>query len=297
MRSRCPSTDAGLPAAGRGVDRACARGVVLTALILVAAVANLNLAVANVALPDIGKAFDAGADGAQPRRRRLLARARGVGAVSRRARRPLRAQADAAARHGARRSRRRCVAAFAPSIEVLFAARLLGGLAAGMAYPDDARADHRAVVGTGAHEVDRAVVRPRRRDRRARAAAVRRAARPVRLGLGVPDHAAAGRRRAVPGAGASCPRTSTRRPIRSTTSAASSRCCSSRRSCSRSTSRRCPDEAHAGRSRSALIAVAAGARVRPAPAARAPTRSTTSRSRAAASSGSRRAPGSSCSAR
>ena len=34
-------------------------GLVLLALILVAAVANLNLAVANVALPDIGKAFDA----------------------------------------------------------------------------------------------------------------------------------------------------------------------------------------------------------------------------------------------
>jgi MFS transporter, DHA2 family, multidrug resistance protein len=33
--------------------------LVLAALILVAAVANLNLAVANVALPDIGKAFDA----------------------------------------------------------------------------------------------------------------------------------------------------------------------------------------------------------------------------------------------
>src|SRR5689334_5608628 len=33
-------------------------GLVLTALILVAAVANLNLAVANVALPDIGRAFD-----------------------------------------------------------------------------------------------------------------------------------------------------------------------------------------------------------------------------------------------
>jgi hypothetical protein len=29
-------------------------------LILVASVANLNLSVANVALPDIGKAFDAG---------------------------------------------------------------------------------------------------------------------------------------------------------------------------------------------------------------------------------------------
>ena len=34
-------------------------GLVLLSLILVAAVANLNLAVANVALPDIGKAFDA----------------------------------------------------------------------------------------------------------------------------------------------------------------------------------------------------------------------------------------------
>src|SRR5438876_10097090 len=45
------------PAAPRGSapERA---PVVLLALILVAAVANLNLAVANVALPDIGKAFD-----------------------------------------------------------------------------------------------------------------------------------------------------------------------------------------------------------------------------------------------
>ena len=33
-------------------------GLVLLALILVAAVANLNLAVANVALPEIGRAFD-----------------------------------------------------------------------------------------------------------------------------------------------------------------------------------------------------------------------------------------------
>ena len=35
-------------------------GLALTALILAAIVANLNLSVANVALPDIGKAFDAG---------------------------------------------------------------------------------------------------------------------------------------------------------------------------------------------------------------------------------------------
>jgi MFS transporter, DHA2 family, multidrug resistance protein len=40
---------------GRAPERA---GLVLLALILVAAVANLNLAVANVALPSIGAAFD-----------------------------------------------------------------------------------------------------------------------------------------------------------------------------------------------------------------------------------------------
>jgi hypothetical protein len=34
-------------------------GLVLVSLVLVAAVANLNLAVANVALPDIGESFDA----------------------------------------------------------------------------------------------------------------------------------------------------------------------------------------------------------------------------------------------
>jgi DHA2 family multidrug resistance protein-like MFS transporter len=44
------------PAAGNVPDRA---SIVLLSLILVAAVANLNLSVANVALPDIGTAFDA----------------------------------------------------------------------------------------------------------------------------------------------------------------------------------------------------------------------------------------------
>src|SRR4051794_32591708 len=38
-------------------------GLVLASLIAVAAVANLNLAVANVALPDIGKAFGASQTG------------------------------------------------------------------------------------------------------------------------------------------------------------------------------------------------------------------------------------------
>ena len=43
------------PRSGDAPQRA---GLVLITLILVAAVANLNLAVANVALPDIGEAFD-----------------------------------------------------------------------------------------------------------------------------------------------------------------------------------------------------------------------------------------------
>jgi MFS transporter, DHA2 family, multidrug resistance protein len=107
---------------------------VLAALILVAAVANLNLAVANVALPDIGKAFDAsqtelnlvavgyslglaasvlylGAVGDRYGRKRLLV----LGTV-------LAVPAS-------------LLAAFSPSVEVLVVARLLGGLAAGMAFP------------------------------------------------------------------------------------------------------------------------------------------------------------------
>src|ERR1051325_1998733 len=48
---------AGTPASENGAVPARA-GLVLTTLILVAAVANLNLAVANVALPSIGAHFD-----------------------------------------------------------------------------------------------------------------------------------------------------------------------------------------------------------------------------------------------
>jgi EmrB/QacA subfamily drug resistance transporter len=109
-------------------------GLVLSALIAVAAVANLGLAVANVALPSIGTHFDAsqtalnlvavgyslglaasvlyfGAVGDRYGRKLLLV----LGMI-------LTIPAD-------------CLAAWAPSIEVLFGARVLGGLAAGMAYP------------------------------------------------------------------------------------------------------------------------------------------------------------------
>ena len=102
--------------------------------ILVAAVANLNLAVANVALPDIGKAFDAGQTElnlvAVGYSLGLAASVLYLGALGDRYGRKLMLIAGTALSIPA------CLlAALAPSIEVLFAARVLGGLAAGMAYP------------------------------------------------------------------------------------------------------------------------------------------------------------------
>jgi EmrB/QacA subfamily drug resistance transporter len=109
-------------------------GLVLAALILVAAVANLNLAVANVALPDIAAAFDA-----SQTELNLVAVSYSLGLAA--SVLYLGALGD---RHGRKLllvlgvvlSVPAClVAAWAPSVEVLIGARLLGGLAAGMAYP------------------------------------------------------------------------------------------------------------------------------------------------------------------
>jgi len=109
-------------------------GLVLGSLIAVAAVANLGLAVANVALPSIGEHFDAsqtslnliavgyslglaasvlyfGAIGDRYGRKLLL-----IGGML------LTIPAD-------------CLAAWAPNEYILIVARILGGLAAGMAYP------------------------------------------------------------------------------------------------------------------------------------------------------------------
>ena len=108
--------------------------LVLGTLILVETVANVNLAVANVALPEIGLAFGAGqleinlvavgyslglaasvlylgAVGDRYGRKRLLVIGMGLAVPA------------------------SIIAAWAPTIEVLIAARMLGGLAAGMAYP------------------------------------------------------------------------------------------------------------------------------------------------------------------
>jgi DHA2 family multidrug resistance protein-like MFS transporter len=112
-------------------DRA---GLVLLALILVAAVANLNLAVANVALPDIGKAFDASQTSLD-----LIAVGYSLGLAA--SVLYLGAVGDRYGRKsmllvGVTLSVPACiVAAWAPNENVLFGARLVGGLAAGMAYP------------------------------------------------------------------------------------------------------------------------------------------------------------------
>jgi MFS transporter, DHA2 family, multidrug resistance protein len=108
--------------------------LVLLALILVAAVANLNLAVANVALPDIGKAFDASQTAlnlvAVGYSLGLAASVLYLGALGDRYGRKMMLLL------GTGLSIPACLlAAFAPSIEVLFVARLFGGLAAGMAFP------------------------------------------------------------------------------------------------------------------------------------------------------------------
>ena len=108
--------------------------LVLLTLILAATVANLNLAVANVALPDIGAAFDA-----SQTQLNLVAVAYSLGLAA--SVLYLGALGD---RHGRKMmlllgvvlSVPAClIAAWAPSVEVLIAARLLGGLSAGMAYP------------------------------------------------------------------------------------------------------------------------------------------------------------------
>ena len=108
--------------------------LVLGVLILVATVANLNLSVANVALPDIGKAFNASQSElnlvAVAYSLGLAASVLYLGAVGDRYGRKLMLIS------GVVLSIPAClVAAFAPTIEVLMFGRLFGGLAAGMAFP------------------------------------------------------------------------------------------------------------------------------------------------------------------
>ena len=108
--------------------------LVLAALILVAAVANLNLSVANVALPDIGAHFDSSQTTLN-----LIAVGYSLGLAG--SVLYLGAIGDRYGRKfllvlGMVLSVPACLlAAYAPSDTVLFAARVFGGIAAGMAYP------------------------------------------------------------------------------------------------------------------------------------------------------------------
>ena len=108
--------------------------IVLLSLILVAAVANLNLSVANVALPSIGAAFDSSQTEldlvAVGYSLGLAASVLWLGALGDRYGRKLMLLL------GISLSIPAClVAGFAPNIDILFLARLVGGISAGMAYP------------------------------------------------------------------------------------------------------------------------------------------------------------------
>lgn len=109
-------------------------GLVLGSLILVAAVANLNLAVANVALPSIGAAFDSSQTTlnliAVGYSLGLAASVLWLGALGDRYGRKLMLLLGTALAVPFS-----LLAAYAPSDVILFAARVGGGLAAGMAYP------------------------------------------------------------------------------------------------------------------------------------------------------------------
>src|SRR3989441_12135053 len=109
-------------------------GILLTSLILVAAVANLNLSVANVALPTIGRAFNASQTSlnlvAVGYSLGLAASVLWLGALGDRYGRKMMLITGTALAIPAS-----LLAAYAPNDIVLFAARLGGGFAAGMAYP------------------------------------------------------------------------------------------------------------------------------------------------------------------
>ena len=120
--------------AGAGGKAPARSGLVLFTLILVATVANLNLSVANVALPSIAKAFDSSQSMldliAVGYSLGLAASVLYLGALGDRHGRKLMLVLGTTLAIPAS-----LLAAFAPSDSVLFVARVFGGVAAGMAFP------------------------------------------------------------------------------------------------------------------------------------------------------------------
>jgi DHA2 family multidrug resistance protein-like MFS transporter len=140
----CPGADEGreamataspaVAATPAGRDAPERAGLVLASLIVVAAVANLNLSVANVALPSIGQAFDSSQTSldlvAVGYSLGLAGSVLYLGAVGDRYGRKMMLLLGVALSVPA------CLlAAFAPSDSVLIVARIFGGVSAGMAFP------------------------------------------------------------------------------------------------------------------------------------------------------------------
>ena len=122
------------PADATGGRAPARSGLVLVTLIVVAAVANLNLAVANTALPDIGRALDASQTGldlvAVGYSLGLAASVLYLGALGDRYGRKLMLLLGTLLAIPAS-----IVAGAAASVGVLVGARIFGGMAAGMAFP------------------------------------------------------------------------------------------------------------------------------------------------------------------
>jgi MFS family permease len=123
-----------MPGAARESTAPGQARLVLLSLILVAAVANLNLSVANVALPEIGESFDASQAAlnliAVGYSLGLAASVLWLGALGDRYGRKLMIVLGMLLSIPAS-----IVAGFAPSEGVLFVARVVGGISAGLAYP------------------------------------------------------------------------------------------------------------------------------------------------------------------
>ncbi len=172
--------------------------LVLLALILVAAVANLNLAVANVALPSIGAAFDASQTTldlvAVGYSLGLAASVLYLGALGDRYGRKLMLVLGVALSVPA------CLlAAYAPTTASSSWRASWAASRPGMAYPTTLALITALWSGPGPNPLDRAVVGHRRRHLRARPARGGSAAGALLVGFGVPGHAAA--RGGGPGAG------------------------------------------------------------------------------------------------
>ncbi len=163
--------------------------VILGSLILVAAVANLNLSVANVALPSIGASFDSSQTALD-----LIAVGYSLG---------LAASVLWFGALGDRYGRKRMIvlgmlitipaslaAGFAPNEGGAVPRARVRRARSGHGVPDDPRPHHCTLVGACPDALHRDVVRARRRRGDAWTADLRPAARVLRMGLGVPHHVA-----------------------------------------------------------------------------------------------------------